>query len=128
MEPDEGWNVDNLMDMMEDSENAVGGPTTKEVFERPVFNYMDLPGITGNHRTALGSRVRNASAMLTLSQTSLATAPLGFFDPLEFSAGASEGARFPECARFPRRVAAHCTSPVRCAAHAGKWTKPPWPG
>ena len=50
MEPDEGWNVDNLMDMMEDSENAVGGPTTKEVFERPVFNYMDLPGITGNHR------------------------------------------------------------------------------
>ena len=52
MEPDEGWNVDNLMDMMEDSEEAVGGPTTKEVFERPVFNYMELPGITGS---SLGS-------------------------------------------------------------------------
>jgi len=64
MEPDEGWNVDNLMTMMDDSEEAVGGPKVAEVFDRPVFDVKELPG---------------------------ATAPLGFWDPAGFSEGASEG-------------------------------------
>jgi len=64
MEPDEGWNVDNLMDMMEASEEAVGGPSTKEIYEKPIFNVKNMPGITD---------------------------PLGFFDPAGFAEGASEG-------------------------------------
>jgi len=72
MEPEEGWNVDNLMGMMEDSEDAVGGPTTKEIFDKPIFDVKEMPGVT---------------------------APLGFWDPAGFSAGASE-----EKIRFYREV------------------------
>merc|ERR1719238_176187 len=52
------------MDMMGDSEEAVGGPTTEEVFDKPVFDVMQLAGVT---------------------------APLGFWDPAGFTNGASEG-------------------------------------
>ena len=41
-----------------------GGPTVAEVYEQPIFNIKDLPGITD---------------------------PLGFFDPIGFTEGASEG-------------------------------------
>merc|ERR1719426_266573 len=64
MEPDEGWGVENLMGMMEDAEEAAGGPTTKEVYEKPVFQVKEMAGITD---------------------------PLGFFDPVGFTEGASEG-------------------------------------
>ena len=43
---------------------AGGGPTVAEVYEKPVFNVKELPGITD---------------------------PLGFFDPIGFTEGASEG-------------------------------------
>ena len=33
MEPEEGWNVDNLMGMMDEADEKMGGPTTKEVYE-----------------------------------------------------------------------------------------------
>eukprot|EP00966_Prymnesium_polylepis_P101903 2360123-Prymnesium_polylepis.1 len=79
MEPDEGWNVDNLMTMMDDSEEAVGGPKVAEVFDRPVFDVKELPG---------------------------ATAPLGFWDPAGFSEGASEGKGAPKPARRRRARAA----------------------
>jgi hypothetical protein len=64
MEPDEGWNVENLMDMMDMAEDEAGGPTTKEIYDKPVFDVKKMPGITG---------------------------PLDFFDPAGFSNGASEG-------------------------------------
>jgi len=64
MEPDEGWNPDNLLSLMDDAEEATGGPTTKEVFERPVFDVKEMPGITD---------------------------PMGFWDPAGFTEGASEG-------------------------------------
>lgn len=64
LEPEEGWNVDNLMEAMEMAETVAGGPTTAEIYERPVFNVKEMAGITG---------------------------PLAFFDPLAFSDGASEG-------------------------------------
>lgn len=64
MEPEEGWNVENLMEMMDTAEDAAGGPTTKEIFEKPVFDVRTMPGITD---------------------------PLGFWDPAKFSEGASEG-------------------------------------
>merc|ERR1719238_754439 len=64
MEPDEGWNVDNLMGMMDAAEESAGGPTTKEIFEKPIFDVKAMPGITD---------------------------PLGFFDPAGFCEGASEG-------------------------------------
>ena len=43
---------------------AGGGPTVAEVYEKPVFQVKDLPGITD---------------------------PLGFFDPMGFTEDASEG-------------------------------------
>merc|ERR1719498_448081 len=46
------------------AEADAGGPTTKEVYGKPVFDVKALPGITD---------------------------PLGFFDPLGFTDGASEG-------------------------------------
>merc|ERR1719486_1140774 len=64
MEPDEGWNVDNLDALMDMAEDDAGGPTTKEIYDKPVFSVKEMPGITG---------------------------PLGFFDPAGFSSGASEG-------------------------------------
>jgi|ERR1712228_330550 len=64
MEPEEGWNVENLMGMMDDAEATAGGPTTSETFDKPLFDVRTLPGIT---------------------------APLGFFDPFGFTEGASEG-------------------------------------
>jgi len=64
MEPDEGWGVDNLMEMMGDADAAAGGPTVEEIFAKPVFDVKKMPGITD---------------------------PLGFFDPAGFTEGASEG-------------------------------------
>ena len=52
------------MEMMETSEEAVGGPTTAEVFDTAVLNVKEMAGIT---------------------------APLGFWDPAGFCSGASEG-------------------------------------
>merc|ERR1711966_68313 len=52
------------MDMMDTADEEGGGPTVKEVYEKPVFNVKELPGITD---------------------------PLGFFDPAGFTEGASEG-------------------------------------
>jgi len=77
MEPDGGWGVDNLMDMMDTADEAGGGPTVAQVYEKPVFNVKELPGITD---------------------------PLGFFDPIGFTEGASEGK-----VRFYREVELkHC--------------------
>ena len=45
-------------------DQAGGGPTVAEVYEKPVFQVKDLPGITD---------------------------PLGFFDPMGFTEDASEG-------------------------------------
>lgn len=64
MEPEEGWNVDNLMGMMDDAEETAGGPKVAEIYDKPVFNVKEMPGITD---------------------------PLGFFDPAGFTEGASEG-------------------------------------
>merc|ERR1719486_1794904 len=64
MEPDEGWNVDNLDALMDMAEADAGGPTTKEVYDKPVFKVEEMAGVT---------------------------APLGFFDPAGFTDGASEG-------------------------------------
>merc|ERR1719382_265675 len=64
MEPEEGWNVANLSELMDLAEDADDGPTTKEIYEKPVFNIKDMPGVT---------------------------APMGFFDPVGFCEGASEG-------------------------------------
>merc|ERR1712134_254528 len=46
------------------AEASADGPTTKEIYDKPVFEIKALPGITD---------------------------PLGFFDPAGFSSGASEG-------------------------------------
>ena len=62
MEPEDGWNVDNLIGMMDDAEESIGGPTVAETFDK--LDIQTMPGIT---------------------------APLGFFDPLNFCGGASEG-------------------------------------
>jgi light-harvesting complex I chlorophyll a/b binding protein 4 len=72
MEPEEGWNPENLMDMMDTAEATVGGATVAEVFERPRFDMKALAGVTD---------------------------PLGFWDPLGFSTGVTEGK-----ARFFREV------------------------
>jgi len=54
-------NLDELMNMAEAED---GGPTTKEIFDKPVFDVKSMSGITD---------------------------PLGFFDPAGFTEGASEG-------------------------------------
>merc|ERR1711990_603898 len=64
MEPEEGWGVENLMGMMDDAEDSVGGTKVAEIFEKPVFKVEEMAGVT---------------------------APLGFFDPAGFTDGASEG-------------------------------------
>jgi len=61
MEPEEGWNVDNLSTMMDD---AVGSAPEAAVAAVATFDYKSMPG---------------------------ASAPLGFFDPLNFCGEASEG-------------------------------------
>ena len=62
MEPDEGWNVDNLTGMMEDAVQASGGEAA--AMAPAAFDVKKLAGITD---------------------------PLGFFDPLGFCTDASEG-------------------------------------
>jgi hypothetical protein len=64
MEPEEGWNAENLFDLMEESEEAAGGPTTAEIYDKPVFNVKDMAGITE---------------------------PMGFWDPIGFTDEATEG-------------------------------------
>merc|ERR1719439_39910 len=59
MEPEEGWNVDNLTGMMDDAVGESGGAAAVAAFD-----YKSMPGVT---------------------------APLGFFDPLNFCGEASEG-------------------------------------
>merc|ERR1719327_115333 len=49
---------------MGEADAATGGPTVEEIFDKPVFNVKNMPGITD---------------------------PLGFFDPAGFTEGASEG-------------------------------------
>jgi len=64
MEPGEGWNVDNLTGMMDDAVQASGDAQVAAVAAVPTFDVKTMPGIT---------------------------APLGFFDPLNFCGEASEG-------------------------------------
>ena len=64
--------LDMLFDAMDAAEDEVGGPKVDEVFGAPIFNIKTLPGIT---------------------------APLGFFDPLDFCSAATEGRQ-----RFYREV------------------------
>jgi len=61
MEPTEGWNVDNLTNMMDD---AVGAAPVAAVAAVATFDVKSMPGVS---------------------------APLGFFDPLDFCGEASEG-------------------------------------
>jgi len=65
MEPEEGWNVDNLSGMMDDAvaATAPAGQAAAAV-QVTKFDVKSMPGITG---------------------------PLGFFDPLDFCGDASEG-------------------------------------
>ena len=81
MEPEEGWNVDNLTDMMDTASNSVA-PTT---FNGATFAAA-LPG---------------------------ATAPLGYFDPLNFCSAErdEETIRFLREVRFLRHISRAATLP-----------------
>ena len=81
MEPEEGWNVDNLTDMMDTASNSVA-PTT---FNGATFAAA-LPG---------------------------ATAPLGYFDPLNFCSAErdEETIRFLREVRFLRQISRAATLP-----------------